>query len=268
MSGVTRPRGPLPARVYWARRLVLLVLVFSVVFGAARLVGSGVGRNGPSATPVGADATSSAPPVDTSPVTPSTSTGTGTATGSGGRAGTPTGGASMQPTGSASPTDLATPSGTCEDRDIVAVPSVATPAYAARQVIVNVSLTTKELPACTWVVSPDSLVVKVTRDVEGAGSSPGVGGDRFWTTQDCRGAVFKQSVVVRRDYPTTVAVPWNGLRSDADCSRSTSWSEPGRYHVLAAAYGADPTEVGFRLVLADRRTITRSPRPERTPRGR
>ncbi len=33
MSAVTRPRGPLPPRVYWTRRLVLLAVAFALVFG-------------------------------------------------------------------------------------------------------------------------------------------------------------------------------------------------------------------------------------------
>ena len=76
------------------------------------------------------------------------------------------------------------------------------------------------------------------------------GEDRFWSTQDCGGAVPKQSVVVRREAPTTVSMAWNGLRSDADCSRTTSWAEPGYYHVVAAAFGAEPTDVQFRLLSA------------------
>jgi hypothetical protein len=112
------------------------------------------------------------------------------------------------------------------------------------------SLTTKVTPACNWVVSPEHLVVKVTS-----------GKDRFWSTQDCGDAVPKQSVVVRSDAPTTVSLAWNGLRSDADCSRTTSWADPGYYHVVAAAFGAEPTDVQFRLLKPVRETITASPSP-------
>ena len=51
-------RGPLPPRVYWTRRLLVLVVALALVFGVARLLGGGGGGNGPSAQPVGADATS------------------------------------------------------------------------------------------------------------------------------------------------------------------------------------------------------------------
>jgi hypothetical protein len=133
----------------------------------------------------------------------------------------------------------------------VAVPSVASPAYALHPVIVTLTLRTKVSPACTWVVSPANVVVRVDS-----------GEERFWTTQDCQGVVPKQVVVVRRDAATTVSMAWNGLRSDADCSRSTTWAEPGVYRVAAVAMGgADPAEARFRLLKPVRETITATPTP-------
>lgn len=244
MTPITRPRGPLPARVYWTRRLLLLVVVLGLVFGAARLLGGGSAGSGPSATPVAADPTST-------PTTPSLTTGPAPTP----TAATPAGTPSATPSVGGSPSGaLAAPSGTCADSDVRVVPSVASPAYAGRPVILRLTLTTKVAPACNWVVSPAHLVLKVTS-----------GDSRFWSTQDCAGAVPKQAVVVRREAPATVSMAWNGLRSDADCSRSTSWAEPGYYHVVAAAFGADPTDVQFRLLTPVRKTITATPTPTPTP---
>jgi hypothetical protein len=247
MSTVTRPRGPLPARVYWTRRLLVVLVALALVFGIARLLG-GAGGSGqqPSARPVGAEASSpagtdpvssSAPPT-TSPQVTVSSAPTPSATGTG---------------ASAPRIPLATPTGACANEDVVAVPSAGKRASAGRPVVLSVSLSTKVSPACTWVVSPDSLVVKVTS-----------GADNFWSTQQCPGAVLKQSVVVRKDVATTVAVAWNGQRSDQDCSRSTDWAEPGYYHVAAAAFGADPTDVQFRLYPPAARTVTATPTPTST----
>lgn len=248
MTPITRPRGPLPARVYWTRRLLLLVVVLGLVFGVARLLGGGGSSgSGPSARPVAADPTSTATELSRTP-TPKAPTPTSTPTvGASGPTPSMTGPAAGP---SAPPSALAAPSGTCEDSDVVVTPSVASPAYAGRPVILAMTLTTRVAPACSWVVSPDHLVVKVTS-----------GDDRFWSTQDCGGAVPKQVVVVRRDAPTTVSMAWNGLRSDAECTRSTSWADPGYYHVVAAAFGAEPTDVQFRLLAPVRRTITASPTP-------
>jgi hypothetical protein len=64
MTTVTRPRGPLPPRVYWTRRLLVVAVAFALVFGIARLLGSD-GSGGPTAQPVGADASTSAPTSST-----------------------------------------------------------------------------------------------------------------------------------------------------------------------------------------------------------
>jgi len=129
-------------------------------------------------------------------------------------------------------------------------PSVRGAAYAGKPVVFAMTLTTKVSPACDWDVTAESLVVRITS-----------GSDRVWSTQDCFGAVPRQSVVVRKDHPVSVTVAWNGQRSDAECTRTTAWVEPGYYHVVAAAFGADPTDVQFPLLAPPRPTITATPKP-------
>jgi hypothetical protein len=243
MTTVTRPRGPLPARVYWTRRLLVLAVAFALVFAIAHLLGSG-GSGDPSARPVAA-APSTTAPTGVAPAHPlSTARPSGSARSQGHRARTVT----PKPT----PTPLAEPSGPCVNSDVVATPSVQGTAYAGRAVVFTMTLRTRVSPACTWDVSPGSLVVKVTS-----------GSDRIWSTQECGGAVPKQSVVVRKDHPVAVTVAWNAQRSDQDCSRSTAWAEPGYYHVVAASYGADPVDVQFALRAPPRPTITATPTPDR-----
>jgi hypothetical protein len=255
MSTVTRPRGPLPPRVYWTRRLVLLVVVLLVVFGAARLVGGGPGGTDPSVRQVGATATSSSTPTPTT--TPAT-TPTASATAAPGATVTVTAGAGPtvggKHAGTAAAAPLAQPTGACPASDIVVTPSVKGTAYAGRPVVFGLSLSTRTSPACTWTVSPGSVVVKVTSGV-----------NRIWSTQQCRGAVPKESVVVRKDHPTTVPVAWNGQLSDVDCSRSTKWAEPGLYRVVAAAFGSDPAEEQFQLLTPPRPTVTKTPKPKPKP---
>jgi hypothetical protein len=240
MTTVTRPRGPLPARVYWTRRLLLVVVAFALVFGIAHLLGSG-GSGGPSAQPVGA-----AVSPTTTPTTGPAATGTASPTGTGKHRSR----AARNGTASPTPTPLAVPTGPCAGSDVVATPAVKGKAYAGSSVVFAVSLATKVAPACTWTVSPRALVVKVTS-----------GADRVWSTQQCTGAVPKQEVVVRKDHPVTVAVGWNGQRSDSTCSRSTAWAEPGYYHVVSAAFGADPVDVQFELLQPVAPTITATPTP-------
>jgi hypothetical protein len=226
--------------VYWTRRLLVVALAFGLVFGIAHLLGSG-GSGGPAARPVGADAATTAPPASTAATSPQV-TGDVQATGKVAKAVTPT------------PTPLASPSGPCVGSDVVATPSVKGPAYAGSSVVFTMTLTTQTSPACTWDVSSRSLAVKVTS-----------GSDRIWSSQECVGAVPKQVVVVRKDQPVTVSVGWNGQRSDADCTRSTAWAEPGFYHVVAASFGAEPIDQQFELQAPVRPTITATPTPEAKP---
>lgn len=262
MSAVTRPRGPLPGRVYWARRLFVVLVSFGLVFGIARALGGVGGGNGPSARPVGADASAATSAAATSSSTAPATTTTGTpsvdATGTGSSAA-----ATTTPTGTKTPaaTPMAQPTGQCANSDIVASPSVNGRAYAGKPVILTTTLTTKESPACTWTTSAASLALKLTS-----------GSDRVWSTQQCTDAVPRQTVVVRKDHPLTISIVWNGQRSDTDCTRTTTWAEPGFYHAVAAALGADPTDRQFELLPPPRPTVTKTPTPDAsasaTPRQR
>ncbi len=252
MSAVTRPLGPLPPRVYWTRRLLLLVVVLALVFGVARLLGgSGGGGNGPSAQPAAADASTPSSPSSTAASTPAPVATAATVTSS------PTASSSVSPSAgksassSASPTALPEPSGTCSVSDIVVTPTIKDQAHAGKPVTFAMQLTTKSTPACSFDVAPDSLVVKVTS-----------GSDRVWSTQDCPKAVPTKSVVVRKDTPTTVDVTWNAMRSDSDCSKTTPWAEAGYYHALAAVFGAEPVDQQFQLQKPVRPTVTAKPSPD------
>jgi hypothetical protein len=228
--------------VYWTRRLLLVAVAFALVFGLARLLGSS-GSGAPGARPVGAAASSSAP--GTASLTPQATPGANSLG---------AGGAAKKQTPSPSPTPLASPTGACTDSDVVATPSVKGTAYAGHSVVFTMTLTTLSSPACTWDVSSKVMAVKVTS-----------GSDRIWSTQECSGAVPKQSVVVRKDHPVDVSVTWNGQRSDSDCTRSTAWAEPGYYHVIAASFGAEPVDMQFELKSPVPRTITATPTPTKDP---
>lgn len=255
MSAVTRPRGPLPARVYWTRRTLVVVLALVLVFVLARLLGgSGSGGGQPSAQPVGADASSSSAAATTSAAASSptaVSTAATVPATSGAATSAPSAATGAAGGKQASSTPLPGSSGPCRTDDIVATPTIKGTAYAGKPVVFAMDLTTRTTAACDFVVSARSLVVKISS-----------GADRIWSTQDCRGAVPKQSVVVRKDTPTSVDVTWNGQRSDSACSRSTSWAEPGYYHAVSAAFGSDPVDEQFRLLAPVRPTVTAKPKPK------
>ena len=120
----------------------------------------------------------------------------------------------------------------------------------------RIKLTSVESPACTWRVSPEKLAVKLVS-----------GSDRIWSSQDCPRAVPPVDVIVRQEEPAKVDVVWHGQRSDSTCSRTTAWAQPGWYHVQAAAFGGEPSDVQFELRPPVPATITPKPKPEPEPKS-
>ena len=243
---VTRPRGPLPARVYWFRRLLVLALVAGLVLGVGRLfAGDGSQAPDPAAQPASGVATADATPsaVATSGAVPRGTERPGSGEvkdGSGGNK-----------AGKRSPRPLPMPTGPCRDDDVRVVPTLRENAYAGEDVRVTLRLSTYRSPACSWEVSADTVAVKLTS-----------GSDRIWSSQDCPAAVPTEDVVLRKRKATRVDVVWPGRRSDSDCSRSTPWAQPGYYHVAAAAMGSEPETEQFELRSPAPITITPTPTPK------
>lgn len=236
-----QPRGPLPARVYWTRRLVVLGLALVLVVGIARLLGGssdGSQAGGDRATTAGSTSASS-------------------------------------PTSAAAPTEpvkkkrkkkkqtpttppLAEPTGACVSSDIVVTP-VVTDAQGGLDVPITLNLRTAQTPACTWTVSPDTLTVTIRS-----------GDDPIWSSRECPTAIATQDVVVRQAVDAPVVIVWKeARRSDEECSNATEWAGLGYYHVEAAALGGEPTDVQFELVRPASAVITKTvtPKPEPTGKG-
>lgn len=221
----------LPARVYWFRRAMVLGTVFAVVFGVAHLLGGGDGTSG-SATPAAAQVGSSTPTANGGPVGPR-----------------PVSGPTATATGTPPSVALVQPDGPCALDEISVTPVMgSTAAGAPVSLVLQLSGTR---PACTFQVSPQTLVAKVVR-----------GDDRVWTSQQCPGSVPKQTVVVRSAQPTTVQLTWSGRRSDDGCGTTTSWAPPAAYRLVAAVVGSEPGETVFRLTTPPQPVVTRTVTPK------
>ncbi len=250
MTAARRPRR-LPARVYWVRRSLVLAVALGLVFGIAQLLGGvGSGSSGETARVVGAEAASSstaAVPVATDDAEPQAS---GTKRAEKDQASKSKKARKPKKT----KTPLPEPTGPCRASDIVATPKVKGTAYAGNPVRFRIRLTTLETPACTWRVTPATLAVKLVS-----------GSDRIWSSQDCPRAIPEVDVIVRQEKAAKVDVTWRGQRSDSTCSRTTSWAQPGWYHVQSAAFGAEPADLQFELHTPVAQTITPKPKPEKKP---
>lgn len=227
MTALTRPRGPLPARTYWVRRLLVVGTAVALAVGVGQLLSRGSdGSSGPGqAVQVAATPSSTAhgPRKPARTRTP----------------GTPT------------KTPLAQPSGPCEADDVVVIP-VIDEAAGGFPVRVRLRLSTRVSPACYWHVATGTTTLKISTD-----------GKDVWSSQECRGTMPTRDVVLRQSRPVWVAVTWSAMRYGPGC-QGPKWALPGRYHAEAAALGGEPAGTDF-LLLRPVDVVTRSPRPSASP---
>lgn len=238
MSSVTRPRGPLPPRVYWVRRAIVAAVALLLVVGVSKLLGGGGD---------GKDSTPAAEIVSNQPTTSAPATRTP------GKKGAK--GAQQAQPRKPKRTPLPQPQGPCADSDVVVTPAVEK-AHAGGVVTIALLITSKTAPACTFEVSRDSVVLKLTS-----------GDDKIWTTQQCPKAVPTATVIARQQVPGRVEVNWHGHRSNEGCTSAAPWALPGYYHAVAAALGSEATDVQFFLGQALAETITPTPKIKKQRRG-
>lgn len=238
MSAPLRPKGPLPARVYWFRRTLVFAVPVLMIVVMARVLGLGeseeTARMSLTSEVVGMQAP--APVGPTAPVKP------------------PKRKKDASPTPTTPPPPvLAEPEGVCSDSDVVITPSV--PAGITPDGLqIDLTVTTATTPACYWTVTPDSTAVSIRS-----------GADFIWSSRHCGPAVPTQELIVRKDSPVTVPMVWNLRRSDEECSRYTDWVRLGFYHVSTAAIGGEPTEVQFELTRPPAEVVTETVTPSPTP---
>jgi hypothetical protein len=248
MTAVTRPRGPLPSRVYWFRRLLVLAVAVGLVVGIARLLGGGGGEGGSAALVAAREG------AGTPAATPSTGPGAG-------RTGGPAVERRERPRGGPSKPakrKLPKPDGPCDGSDVLVNP-VAEGAHVNQPIEIVLEVTTAESPACTWEVSPDTVFLSITSD-----------GAAHWSSQECPASIPTEQVVARRVKPARVTVVWDGRESAPGCPATTGWMLAGEYVATAIARGSvDATSNPLVLADAVAPTITASPTPtESKPRRR
>lgn len=214
-GAVLRPVGPLPARVYWGRRLVLLAVLAVVVLLVRGCLGGGDGGVAdlavPRISPSGAAPTAAAVPTP-SPTSVDSRSALAVAP--------------SAPVAPSVPPPSPTPAApvACAPSALrlrTTTPAADQVAAAAPLRIVGTLSSTAATP-CTVDIGPAAVLAVLTS-----------GTDRIWASQDCR-SEGSQVVTVAADRPVAVAVSFDGRRSRPGC--------PG---------GGDPTRVGtYRLSLA------------------
>lgn len=245
MPSTVRPRGPLPARVYWTRRLIVLGVPLLLVVVLARVLGGSSDATDAAsgtATQAGASVETSAAPS----AGPTAEVRTGK-----GRKNKNKRQPEAVPTETVPPEPvLAEPTGPCADSDIVATPTL-TSAPGGADIPITINLRTVVSEACTWQASPETLTVTITS-----------GADYIWSTRECPVSIPVQDVVIRQAVDAPVVVTWSARRSDETCSNLTDWALPGFYYVETAALGGEPTDVQFELLPGTPAVVTQTAEPE------
>lgn len=243
MPSTVSPRGPLPARVYWTRRLIVLGVPLLLVVVLARVLGGSADGKDASTDGQATQAGAAVSGTTEVPVAgPTAQSGTKSKNRNKKKQDVPV--EPVEPV-------LAEPTGPCTDSDIVVTPAI-TSAAGGSDIPITLNLRTVVTEACTWRASPQTMSVTITS-----------GSDFIWSTRECPAAIPVQDVVVRQAVDTPVVVTWEeGKRSDETCSGRTDWAQLGFYHVEAAALGGEATDVQFELVAPTPGVITKTAEPE------
>ncbi len=236
MSVVARPKGRLPARVYWVRRLTVLGVVALLVLGVHQLLTPGAGT-GESEAPAAAAPVGAPFDLPSLTVIPTPS--------------------EMVIKAERRKAKLPQPQGACDPADVAVTPIVER-ANIGKPTRIILELTSAESPACTFEVSAESVAVNI--------STASAARELLWTTQDCPEALPETNVVARQDVPGRTVVVWDGRRSDGRCTGIPAFVLPGKYLVETVALGGTvPESTEFTMGGAVRPTLTRTVTPTPTP---
>jgi hypothetical protein len=239
MTGTTR--RPLPARVYWVRRLMVLGIATLLVVGIAKLLGGSSDGSGNDTAAKVADTSSLGAGPSSGATTNEPSAGGGTKG--------PHHGKGKHDTADDPVTPVVMPSGPCAASDVAITPSVPVP-VAGRDIALVLDISSLETPACTWTLSGKTLALKITS-----------GSDLIWTTTECAKTIPKQDLVLRQSDPTRVKLTWDARRSEPGCPVRTEWALPGTYHLHVAALAGQPQDVTFLLTAPSPAEVTKTAHP-------
>jgi hypothetical protein len=237
MSTVVRPSGPLPPRVYWVRRLLLLAVVLGLLWVVVAVIGGGddPARGDPQAADASTDATEELTDEATAQTAAETRREKRQA-----RRDREAEQRELQRVQDVSQS-LEAATAPCDLTLVQAVPQVTEPAYAGSEVMMRIGLRTGQATACSLAVSPDRLLVAVhsMEDVP------------VWSSTECPDSVPTREVVLRPHWTATLDLLWSGTRSARRCSADEGFALPGEYVLQVAAITGEPASFEFTLAEPD-----------------
>lgn len=131
---------------------------------------------------------------------------------------------------------LAAGTAACKTRDVTITPSVTSPQFAQRPVLVDVAITTSATKPCAFTPKPLDPLAVITSD-----------GDTVWDSSICERAIVSRPVRLVPGWATTVRVPWIPRESGESCTADEDWLEPGEYTLRVGTLGGEPGRADFEL---------------------
>ena len=220
MSTVARPRGPMPTRVYWVRRLVLVAVVVLVGWLTIRWVDGGD--------------SGATPPEDETPAAATESD-------------DPTPAADRDPKKSRDKNRTARvdtvaetferPREDCDLTDVLVVPSVTESAYAEEPVRLSLRISSGSSSPCSLGLDAESLLIVISD-----------GNDTVWDSTHCEDDLPVRDLALQPRWSTLIDLTWSGRHSGRNCASDATPAEPGTYTVEAAMLEGEPSEAEFELI--------------------
>jgi hypothetical protein len=223
MNTVLHPVGPQPARVYWVRRLVLLLLAAVLVTGLALAVGTARGgaadgqgaADGAPAAGAGEGAQGAVPQDAGSEATDGTED-----------AGDDAEGTEDDAAAACAPETLTTTLAA----DAPSYPAGATPTF-------TVTLSNTGDSACTVDAGLTNQALVITS-----------GADRIWSSADCPSeASGERLLLMAPGAAEAMPVAWPRVRSAEGCAGDLPEPRPGTYTAVAVVAGVQSGQVVFEL---------------------
>ena len=208
------PVGPLPAAVYWRRRLVVLAVLLAVLGGLGWLVVALVTGSGSSAAASGS--TTSSEPVGTPALDRVVPSPAGVRT--------PTPLPSTTPPAPASPAAPAQQAGAPCGDDVIAL-EVRTPGTiaAGSSPVLELVVTNTATVPCTRVLDQQLQEMVL---LDGAGT-------RVWGSNDCQPETSSDTRTLAPGEQVVFPLTWSGLTSEPTCTAARVPVAPGQYVLRA-----------------------------------
>lgn len=223
MSALLHPVGSQPARVYWRRRLVALLLAGALLALGLVAVNAALGRG--AAEAAGPDAAGATVEGDAA-------------------AGTDDGTTTDEAASDGAAADGAADDGAAADGPVACGPEQITLAltadarsYAAGVTpVFTVTITNVSAASCTIDAGEAKRQVLVTS-----------GADRIWASTDCPAEPAERLLLLPAGAQDSVAVTWARVRSAEGCGDGLPEPRPGTYTAVASVAGVSSTAAVFEL---------------------